>query len=512
LRVQRPAGPRGAAPGATLFVVCFATALLLLNVSAPNVALGDISADIGADFTDTQLIVSLYALAIASLLVTAGSLADLHGRKRVFLAGVALFGLGSLGCAVSPDPTTLITVRFVQGAGAAVILSSGLSLIAQEFEGRARARALGIWGATVSGAYAVGPLEGGLLTDSLGWRWLFWVNVLLCVVVLVLGLARLRESSDPTASGVDWLGVATFSPALGALVFALVRGNALGWTSPTIVALFAAAAVLLIAFCVLQRRRADPMLDLDLFRVPTFTGSAIVTLALAISSFAPLLYVTLYLLQVVDSSPPLAGLQLAPLAGIAFVVSVLAGRHAARLPLRASLCIGMLLCAAGLLLMRAADTDSSGLALAPGLAVCGLGIGIATPFVTLATLGTVPTSRSGTAAGMNNTFRQLGIAGGIAALGAVLQSTITSHMTDRLAGTPAGDGRAAALAEQSGDGDLAGAAASLPAGARSALSAAYDQAFVLALHDVLLISAGLAVAGAVAALTLVRQRDFLVSH
>lgn len=501
-----------ASPGATLFVVCFATALLILNVSAPNVALPDIAADLGADFSQSQLIISAYALTLAALLLTAGTLADLHGRRRLFETGLWVFAAGSLGCALAPDPLVLIAFRALQGAGAAIILSSGLALLAQDFEGPARARALGLWAASIAGAFTIGPLEGGLLTDGLGWEWLFGVNVVLAAPVAVVARLKLRESSDPGTRGVDWLGAVTLTPALFAGVYALVRGNELGWTSATVLALFAGAALLTAVFVAIERRVQEPMLDLRLFGVPTFTGSILVTLAMAVSSFAPILYVSLYLLEVLDSSPPVAGLQLAPFAGMAFVTAILAGRHSARLPLALSLCGGMLLCGAGLVLMALAEADSSWTALLPGFLVCGAGIGLVNPFATFATLATVPTARSGTAAGVNNTFRQLGIAGGIAALGAVLQRSITDDLTRRLAGTPAGDGRAREVAEQIGAGDVSGAIASVPAGAREALSGAYDEAFVLALHELLYISAGLAVLGALAALTLVRKRDLIVTQ
>jgi EmrB/QacA subfamily drug resistance transporter len=511
-RHQRSQERAGGSPGWTLFVVCLATALLLLNVSAPNVALPTIAEDLGADFSDTQLIISAYALTLAALLLTGGTLADLYGRRRMFLYGLAGFALTSLACALSPSPVVLIASRAGQGASAAVLFSSALSLLAQEFEGAARGRALGIWGATVSAAFAIGPLEGGLLTDGLGWHWIFLVNVLLAVPAGFIALRKLRESSDPGSRGVDWLGVALLSPALAAGVFALVRGNALGWTSAAVLGLLAASVALGVAFVVHEGRREEPMLDLALFRIPTFTGASLVCAALAVSTFAPILYVSLFLLNIVGSSPPVAGLQLAPFAGVAFVTSIVVGRQSGRLPVARALAVGLGLCAVGLMLMRGVSVGSSWTELLPGYVVGGLGIGIANPFVTFAALGVVPTARSGTAAGVNNTFRQLGIAGGIAALGAILQRTIQSDVADRITGTPAADGRPGVVAQQVGAGDVGGALASLPRSARGALQSAYDQAFVGALNELLLIAAGVALAGAVVALVLMRDRDFIVAR
>lgn len=509
---QERAGRSQGSPGWTLFVVCLATALLLLNVSAPNVALPTIAEDLGANFADTQLIISAYALTLAALLLTGGTLADLYGRRRMFLYGLIGFAVTSLACALSPTPLTLIAARAGQGASAAVLFSSALALLAQEFEGAARGRALGVWGATVSAAFAIGPLEGGLLTDGLGWQWIFLVNVLLAVPAGLIALRKLSESSDPGTRGVDWLGVALLSPALFAGVFALVRGNALGWGSPAVLGLLAAFFVLGAAFIAQELRREEPMLDLALFRIPTFTGASLVCAALAVSTFAPILYLSLFLLNVLGSSPPAAGLQLAPFACVAFVTSIVVGRVSGRLPVARTLAVGLALCAGGLLLMHGVSVDSSWTELLPGYVVGGVGIGIANPFVTFAALGVVPTSRSGTAAGVNNTFRQLGIAGGIAALGAILQRSIQESVEGRIAGTPAGDGRPGAVAEQIGAGDVGGALASVPGGARSALQAAYDQAFVGALNELLLIAAGLALAGAVIALALMRDRDFIVAR
>ncbi|MBA3327283.1 MAG: MFS transporter [Solirubrobacterales bacterium] len=471
--MHRPAPAQPArSPGWTLFVVCLATGLLLLNVAAPNVALRDISADLGATFGESQLIISAYALTLAALLLTGGTLADLHGRKRMFLAGLTIFAATSLAGALATTPELLIASRAAQGVGAAVLLSSSLGLLAQEFEGAARGRALGVWGATVSGAFVIGPLGGGLLTEGFGWQGIFLADVVLALPALWIARARLHESSDPGRAGVDWWGVATLSPALCALVFALVQGNARGWDSPEIVGLFAFGALMLAVFVAVERGRAEPMLDLRLFRIPTFTGSVLVTMALAVSSFAPILYLSLYLLDVVGSSPPEAGLQLAPLAAVALVVSVLTGRVTGRLRLRETLAVGLALCGIGLALMAGLRTDSSWTTLLPGMLVSGVGIGIANPFATFATLGVVPTARSGTAAGINSTFRQLGVAGGIAALGAILQRHVAR---DEAAGAP------------------------------------YAVAFTDALNELLLIAAGLAIAGALVAMALVRQRDLLVA-
>jgi len=447
----------------TLLVVCLATGVLLLNVSAPSVTLPAVGRDLGADLSGLQWVVSGYSLALAATLLTAGTLADLVGRRRMFLGGLAGFAAASVLCALAPSALVLIAGRAAQGLAGAVLLSSSLALLAQDFTGTARAGALGVWGATVAAAFAVGPLEGGLLTESFGWRAMFVLDAAVALACLPVATRRLRESRDPDADGVDWWGTLTLSTGLFLGVFALTRGDVAGWGSGIILASAAGAALLLAAFVVVERREREPMLDLGLFAIPTFTGASVVVMVMAATTFGPFLYLTLFLLDGAGTSPTEVGLQLLPLSGAALVVSVLGGRFAGVLPVRAALPAGQLLCAAGLLAMRGLEASSPWTAMLPGLIVLGVGIGLSNPAVTYAALGVVPATRSGMASGVNNTFRQVGIALGIAVLGTLLPA--------RIEGDPA--------------------------------------AFAAALDQILLVSAGVAVAGAALAATLVRQRDFV---
>jgi len=447
----------------TLLVVCLATGVLLLNVAAPNVALPEIGRDLGADLSMLQWVISGYSLALAATLLTGGTLADLLGRRRVFLGGLAGFAAASAACGLAPSPLALVGGRAAQGLAAAVLLSSSLALLAQDFAGADRARALGVWAATIAAAFAIGPLEGGLLTEALGWRAIFAVDVAVALSCLPLATRHLRESRDPDASTVDWRGTATLSAGLFLGVFALARGNVLGWGDGVILASLAGAVVLLAAFVAVERRERYPMLDLGLFATPTFTGASLAVLVMAGCSFGPFVYLTLFLLDA-GASPTAVGLQLLPLSVAAFVVSVLGGRYATRLPVRAGLAAGLLLCAAGLLAMRGLAASSPWTYLLPGLLLTGAGLGLANPAVTYAALGVVPTTRSGMASGINNTFRQVGLAVGVAALGSLLPAGAT--------GQPA--------------------------------------AFAAALDDMLLVSAATVAAGAAAALALVRARDFVV--
>jgi len=447
----------------TLLVVCLATGVLLLNVSAPSVTLPAVGRDLDTDLSVLQWVVSGYSLALAATLLTAGTLADLVGRRRMFLGGLIGFAAASALCAVAPSALALVAGRAVQGLAGAVLLSSSLALLAQDFTGTDRARALGVWGATVAAAFAVGPLEGGILTEALGWRAIFAVDAAVALACLPVAVRRLRESRDPDAGRVDWWGTLTLSLGLFLGVFALTRGALLGWGSGPILASAAGAALLLAAFVVVERREREPMLDLGLFAIPTFTGASLVVMVIAASTFGPFLYLTLFLLDAAGASPTAVGLELMPLSGAALVVSVLGGRAAGVLPVRVALPAGLLLCAAGLLAMRGLEATSPWTVLLPGLLVMGVGIGLANPTVTYAALGVVPATRSGMASGVNNTFRQVGIALGIATLGALLPARIDD-----------------------------------PA------------AFAAALDRILLVSAGVAAVGAALAVTLVRQRDFVV--
>src|SRR5919107_812482 len=433
----------------TLLVVCLATGVLLLNVSAPSVALPAIGRGLDAELSVLQWVVSGYSLALAASLLTAGTLADLVGRRRMFLGGLVGFAAASVLCAAAPSALVLIAGRATQGLAGAVLLSSSLALLAQDFSGTDRAGALGIWGATVAAAFAVGPLEGGLLTEALGWRAIFALDAAVALACLPVATRRLRESRDPDADGVDWWGTATLSTGLFLGVFALTRGDVLGWGSGPILASAAGAALLLAAFVAVERREREPMLDLRLFAIPTFTGASVVVLVMAASTFGPFLYLTLFLLDGAGASPTAVGLELLPLSAAALVVSVLGGRYARVLPVLA---------------LRGLEASSPWTVLLPGLLLMGVGIGLSNPAVTYAALGVVPATRSGMASGVNNTFRQVGIALGIAILGILLPARI--------------------------DGDPA--------------------AFADAIDRILLVSAGVAAAGAALAVLLVRQRDFVV--
>jgi EmrB/QacA subfamily drug resistance transporter len=493
----------------TLLAVSAATFMLLLDITVVNVALPSIRQDLAASFTDLQWVVDAYALTLAALVLTAGSLADRLGRRRVFAAGLVIFSVASLLCALAPDATLLSLARALQGVGGAVLFAVSLALVAQEFPaGRQRGTAMGLYGATIGVAVAVGPLVGGALTDSLGWAWIFYLNVPAGVAALAVTQLKLQDSRDPNATRVDWAGMATFSGALVLLVLALLRGNAEGWGSRLIVSLLAGSAALLIAFVAIQRRVSEPMLPLGLFRRPSFTGVQLAAFAVSGSLLAMFLYLTLYLQNYLGYSPLEAGLRYLPITLLAFLVGPVAGALLARVPARLLLGVGLGMTGVGLLLLSGIQTGSQWTTLLGGFLVAGAGAGLLNPVIAAVAVSVVPKQHSGMAAGINDTFRQVGIAVGIAVWGAILVGRGTSKAAELTAGTPAASGeRPRELIEAASSGSLDQALAAVPSPARQVVADAAGAGFLAGLNAVLTMAALLSFAGAVLALWLVRAHE-----
>jgi EmrB/QacA subfamily drug resistance transporter len=491
----------------TLGVVSVATFMLLLDITVVNTALPAIQRDLGGSFTDLQWVVDAYALSLAALVLTAGSLADRLGRRRVFATGLAIFSAASLMCGLAPDPTFLNIARAIQGIGGAIMFAVSLALVAQEFPaGRERGMAMGIYGATIGIAVAIGPLVGGLLTDGLGWESVFLLNVPIGIAAVAITFWKVAESRDPNATRVDWAGLVTFSSALFLLVLALVRGNDEGWGSTLIVSLIASAAVLLTAFVVIERRVAQPMLPLELFRRRAFTGVQLAAFAVSGSMFALFLYLTLYLQNFLGYSPIDAGLRYLPITVASFIVAPLAGMALARIHARYLMAGGLALTGVGLALMAGLHMDSGWTALLAGFVLSGVGVGLLNPVIADVALSVVPKERSGMAAGINDTFRQVGIAVGIAAWGAIFLG-VGSSKTQEVAGGAVSGGQARGLVEAASSGQLGQALNGVPHGAQAVVRNAAEQGFLHGLNEILILGAGLSFVGSLLALWLVRERD-----
>src|ERR687895_627836 len=493
----------------TLIVVSVATFMLLLDITVVNTALPAIEEDLGASFTELQWVIDAYTLSLAALVLTAGSLADRLGRRRVFAIGLGIFSLSSLAAGLAPDPTFLNISRAVQGIGGAILFAVSLALVAQEFApGRERGTAMGIYGATIGVSVAVGPLVGGAIVDSLGWEWVFFLNVPVGIAAIAVTYMRLRESRDPNATRVDWAGLATFSSSLFLLVLGLVRGNEEGWGSTMIVSLFAAAAALMIAFLVIESRVKEPMLPLRLFRKPAFTGVQLAALGISASMFALFLYITFYLQNYLGHSPLEAGLIYLPFTVINFFVAAAGGALLARLPARVMMSVGLLMSGVGLLLMGGLNPADDWTALLGGFLIAGAGTGLLNPVIADVAVSVVPKERSGMAAGINDTFRQVGIAVGIAAWGAIFLGRGADKVEQLAAGTPAATGeRPRQLVEAVSSGNLDTALASVPPGQRETVADAAREGFLAGLNEIILLGGILSIAGALVALWLVRERD-----
>jgi EmrB/QacA subfamily drug resistance transporter len=432
--------------------------MLLLDLTIVNVALPDIQRAFGASLSDLQWTIDAYALTLAAFLLTAGALADRLGRRRLFASGLAVFTAGSLACGLATGPGSLIIARAGQGVGGAIMFATSLALIAQAFQGRDRAVAFGLLGAITGVAVAVGPVVGGLLTSGISWRWIFFVNLPIGIVALLVTLRMVDESRNPFAKRLDIAGFATFSSGLAALTFGLIRSAPDGWGSTTVVASLAAAAALLTSFVIAERIQPNAMFDLALLRKPSFDGGLIAAMGVNGSLFSLLTYLILYFQQTLGLSAAQTGVRFLPLTGAIFVASGAAGRLSERVPIRALIGPGFALIGGGLLLMRGVDASSAWTHFLPGMIVAGIGAGLVNVPLAATAIGVVEPARAGMASGINTTFRQVGTATGVAVLGSIL----------------------------AGHADLGGG-----------------------LNEILLVGAGIAFVAGLASIVLIRARDFV---
>ncbi|MFG2126386.1 MFS transporter [Streptomyces sp. NPDC048751] len=425
-----------------LTAVCLGTFMLLLDVTIAIVALPDMARALDASLSDLQWVMDGYALALAALLLGVGAAADVLGRRRVHVVGVAVFAVASLLCGLAGGPRMLVAARAVQGLGAAAMFATTLPLLGSVYQGKRRSVALGVWGAVSGAAAAVGPVLGGLLTDGPGWRWIFYVNLPVSVAAFWLTLRVVPESRGPRGRRVDWAGTATFAAAAGAVTYGAVRAGAQGWTESGTLVSFALAAVALVCFVVVERRGSDPLLDPRLFLKPAFSGVMVGAFAFNAAAFGALAYTSIWLQTVLGMSPVRGGAVFLWLSLASFVVALAGGRLLHGVPARFTVGGGLLLTGAGQFCMAGLDAGSGAGALVPGLVLVGVGTGLAMPAIAGAALAAVAPERAGMAGGAVNTFRQLGYALGVAVFGTVLTSdmrgTLPHDAAHALAGGAAG--------------------------------------------------------------------------
>jgi EmrB/QacA subfamily drug resistance transporter len=403
---------------ASLTLVSF---LILLDDTAVALALPAIRDQLGLGLVGMEWVVNGYTLPFAALVLLTGQLADRDGRRRIFLVGLALFVLASLAAGLAGDTATLVGARAVQGIGAALVAPASLSIIAATFPARERGWALGVWAGITATALGLGPVFGAVINDSLGWAWIFLLNVPLGMGAWLVARTLLGESrAEHPARRLDVPGAVSSGIALAALLLALTEGNDYGWGSPRVVALVAVAIVALVVFVWIERRSADPLVDLSRLRRRRLAGPNMVTLLASAVMCSMFFFLALYLQIVLDYTALTAGLLLLPLTVAIMIVSPLAGHLADRIGARIPVTAGMLLLAAALFALSSLRVDSSAGSLMPWLALSGIGIGLTTTPATTAALAGSDSDQYGMAAGLLNTSRATGLAFGIALMGAVL--------------------------------------------------------------------------------------------
>jgi len=514
-----------------LAAVCLATLVMLVDFMAVSVALPALHASTGASFDQLQWVLEAFVVALAAFVLTAGYIADLVGRRPVFLTGLAVFTIGSLVCGFASSPYAIIGGRVVQGLGGAFIFSTGTVLLTETFRLKAGPLALAIWGTATGLAVALSPLVGGVVSSYLGWQWIFFLEAAAAVLALVVGARYVTEPRGPlaghagaghagagrrepgeTPSAPDWRGLALFSAAIAILVIGLVdttTGSTTsgGWTSSGVLACFACSALLLVAFIAHEWVTPAPMLDISLFKQRTFTGSSIAAFGLSMAVLGPFMFLVLYLSYDLGYSELWTGTSLLLLTGMTLPLLPFTQQLDRYVPAKVLICGGLSLVALGLWLMSLVTAGRTWGVLVPGLLVAGIGLELVNPRLAVAAAATVKPHLAAVASRTSSAFRQLGTAIGVAVLGAVFATRLADSIGGAVSATPqlVQGGYASSITARVLDGHLLRAATSAPGGAQDVLPIVHA-AFASAMHDVFLVAAVVALASAVLAVS-VRSRD-----
>jgi EmrB/QacA subfamily drug resistance transporter len=420
-----------------LAVISFALFMILLDVTIVNIAIPHIMKSLSASLSSVEWVLNVYTLVFAVLLLTMGKLGDLFGRKRLFMIGLAVFTLASLGCSLSPNLAVLILARGIQAIGSAAMMPATLSILNVEFNKGQRGLALGVWGAISGAAVALGPIIGGSLVDAFSWQYVFVINIPIGMFAFIAAMLIIRESRDPnTDRHIDIPGVVLISAALFCLTFALVQGQSYGWTSAAILSLFAGALVGLVAFVILELKTARPLAQLRLFKNRTYAAGNFIGVVINFGLIGVIFLVVLYLQIVLGLKALQSGLWLLPLPLMIMLVAPFAGRLTDRIGGRWILMVGTLISALGIFLLSQLSNVNNWTDLLPALLVCGAGLGLVMAPVTTVVMASTPVQQSGMGAGILSTARQIGSVLGISLLGAILQNQLVSNMTSAIAKIP----------------------------------------------------------------------------
>jgi EmrB/QacA subfamily drug resistance transporter len=487
-----------------LIAVCLGTFMLLVDVTIVTVALPGMAVDLSTSFSALQWVVDIYTLTLAALLLGMGSIADLRGRRRLYIGGLVVFAVASLASGLARSTIMLITARGLQGIGGAAMYATTIALLNSSYRGRDRGIAFGVWGAVSGAAAAAGPILGGLLTESLSWRWIFFVNLPVSVAAIVMSRRAIPADAPTGRPGLDVPGVLAFTLGAGATTYGLIRAAASGWTAAPTLGLLAVGVAAFAAFALIERRTSAPLLDLALLRRPALAGVLTAGLLLNAAAFAYLPFSSVWLQTVLRLSPIKAGLLgSAPLSLAAFVVSALIGRFLHASSPRWIIGGGLVLVGAGALLQGTLTGGSGDLALLPGLVVAGVGVGLATPTLVSSAMSAVPQDSGGMAAGAVNTARQLGFTFGVALLGNIFSARLGHSLH-------AGGGALAAGRAVAG-GQAQAVLGHVPAAQRDALSQLIHAASATGLNAAFLVAGLLGLAGGIVAIVTMRRPTSLTA-
>jgi EmrB/QacA subfamily drug resistance transporter len=482
----------------TLGAMCFALFMLMLDNTVVNVALPSIQRDLHATLSALEWTVNAYTLTFAVLMVTGGRLGDIFGRRRMFLFGVAVFGLSSLAIGFAPTDTTLVAFRAIQGIGAAFMMPATLSIITQAFPAHQRGTAIGTWAGVSALALAIGPVVGGFLTEQVSWRAIFFINPPIALIAVAVTLFAARESRDETVSRkVDFPGIASITVGLTALVLALVEGNAWHWASGRVIGLLVVAVAALAAFVITERRSASPMVNFQFFASRTFLGTNVVAFVVSFAMLAQFFFLALYMQNILHYSPLQTGLRFLPSTLVIIVMGPLAGRLTDRVGSRVPMTVGMLVVALALGIQSRLTVHTGYGLLLPGFVLMGLGMGLVMSPMSTAAMNAVDRTKAGVASGVLSMSRMVGGTFGVAIMGALVTAIGKSKIDHGLPHLAAGP--RSAIANGLGAGVT-------PAGHASAhVTAVVREAFVSALGTGLTIGAAVTLIGATVAFLFVRR-------
>jgi EmrB/QacA subfamily drug resistance transporter len=508
IRSKRATAPCPTSSGPwVLAATIIGSSMAFIDGTVVNVALPQIQSDLGATAVDAQWIVEAYALMLAALILVGGSLGDHYGRKRIFLLGVALFALSSVWCGLAPNPGQLIAARAVQGVGGALMVPGSLAIISATFEEERRGKAIGTWSGFSGITAALGPVLGGYLVENVSWRAAFFINVPLAVVLILISLRHVPESRDPNAARLDFAGAFLATLGLGGIVYALIESNVSGFGDIKVLASFILGTLALVAFVCVERRSREPMMPLGLFKNRNFSGANLLTLLLYAGLGGSLYFLPFVLIQVHGYSATAAGSAFLPFVLITFLLSRWAGGLVARYGAKLPLMIGPIATAVGFLLFALPGTGGSyWTTFFPAVVVQGLGMSLVIAPLTTTALNSVEGRHSGLASGVNNAVSRTASLLAIAVFGVFVFAAFSVALDRQLASIDLPPAARESMEEEKVRLGAAEPPEGVPVEQAARIEEAVDAAFITGFRVVMLVSAGLAVASALAAAILIEGK------